>query len=67
MGSDTAHAPSFNTDLPVPVSFQSFDISNGFVEYSTFPVSLGHDGLILPRTSFAIRNRTLTRMQARTQ
>jgi len=47
MGRDTAHAPSFNADLPVPVSFRSFDISNGFIEYSTSLVSLFHDGLVI--------------------
>jgi hypothetical protein len=47
MGSDTAHTPSFNTDLPVPVSFRSFDISNGFIEYATSLVSLFHDGLVI--------------------
>lgn len=46
MGRDTAHTRSFNTDLPVPVSFRSFDISNGFTE-STSLVSLFHDALVI--------------------
>ncbi len=47
MGRDVAHALAFNTDLPLPVSFRSFDISNGFIEYSTSLVSFFHDGLVI--------------------
>lgn len=34
-------------ELPLPVSFRSFDIGMGFMEYSTCLVSFDRDGLVI--------------------